>query len=194
MKKILMGYTTKTGTTAEVSAFVGKELKASGAEVEVRDLSLVRDLSDYRAVIIGSPLMHGECMPIVFQFLERNQTALSKKPVAYFFTCMIVTRIDDASKSPVPLMIDPALKQTKSKEPSHGVLHYVNPLMEEIPDVRPVQIAFFKGKLDFKKLDLFSLMTMKLITAFTKEVREGDYRNWDLIRSWTKEMYPQLTR
>ena len=55
-KKILVTYASRTGTTAGVAEAIGKTLAESGAEVDVRAVADVKDLTPYDAVVAGSAI------------------------------------------------------------------------------------------------------------------------------------------
>jgi menaquinone-dependent protoporphyrinogen IX oxidase len=113
--------------------------------------------------------------------------------VAYFFTSMLLARADAQEKDfPIPLYIDPPLKATSSTDRKHTLSYYVRPVLNEAHRIKPVHIGFFKGKLDFNTLGFLNMMTMRLITTLVKEVKEGDFRDWDAMRSWAKQVYPML--
>lgn len=191
---ILVAYSSKTGTTIDVADFIGKQLAPHFDDVDVRPIALLGNIQSYDAVVVGSPILEGKYAPGVMEFLTRNRNHLSQVPVAYFFTCLLITRISDINASAIPIFIDPALQQSRSTEKSHALAHYLLPLVERVPEIKPVSIGFFKGRLDFKKLDFLSQMTFRLITMFTSEIREGDFVNWDVLREWTEQVYPALKR
>jgi menaquinone-dependent protoporphyrinogen oxidase len=51
--KVLVAYTTNSGSTQQVAEAVAGELGKTGAAVEVRRLEEVGDLSPYGAVVVG---------------------------------------------------------------------------------------------------------------------------------------------
>jgi menaquinone-dependent protoporphyrinogen oxidase len=73
---ILVTYATFTGSTAETAAFIGRVLAENGAQVEVRPVQDVTDLTPYRAVVIGSPIQSSKWLPEAMQFVQTHQAAL----------------------------------------------------------------------------------------------------------------------
>ena len=167
MNKILIAYTTAAGSTAEVAQAIGQEISGEDRVVEVLKTKEVKDLSPYRAVIVGSGIRAGQVYRDTLAFLERHQAALSRVPVAYFVVCM--TMKDD------------------TEENRCQVETYVNQMREKAPQVQPLEVGLFAGKMDFKALPL----PLRLIVKAMKS-EEGDFRDWDAIRAWAASVRPLL--
>jgi menaquinone-dependent protoporphyrinogen oxidase len=54
--KILVTYASRLGSTAGVAEAIGKTLAENGAEVEIRRMEDVTDLTPYSAVVAGSAI------------------------------------------------------------------------------------------------------------------------------------------
>ena len=85
---ILVAYASRTGTTAGVAEAIGKTLAESGAEVNVRAMTDVKDLTPYDAVVAGSAIQGKQWLPEAMQFMQTHQAALRQKPFAAFLVCM----------------------------------------------------------------------------------------------------------
>lgn len=83
---ILVAYTTRKGSTAEIALAVAKELEKSGAAVTVSDMTSVASVADYTAVIIGAPIYTGKVSRDVSVFARRHRDGLVRVPVAGFVT------------------------------------------------------------------------------------------------------------
>jgi menaquinone-dependent protoporphyrinogen IX oxidase len=53
------------------------------------------------------------------------------------------------------------------------------------PLVKPISVAFFAGKLDYDRLDLFGRLFVRIIIG----AKAGDRRNWKAIRTWAASLY-----
>lgn len=193
-RKILVAYVTNAGSTTEVAQAIGDELTGDGARVDVRPLQDVVDLAAYEAVVVGGPMILGWHREAV-KFVGQHQEALSQVPVAYFMTALRLTWCADDTVDGVPIYQDPSL----AKPPKNGarlgikdryatVSNYLNPALSKASQVRPVSVGFFNGKLDSPRLNLFSRLFVKLIVG----ARDGDFRNWEAIRTWAADLRPAL--
>jgi menaquinone-dependent protoporphyrinogen oxidase len=188
--KILVAYTTNAGSTAEVAETVAAELGKNGAAVEVRSLEAVEDLAGYQAVILGAPMILGWHRSAL-NFLKKHRQALSRLPVAYFFTALSLTDTGETRLGGVPLAIDPDLAKAP-KNPAHlnlreryaTVGRYLGAVLRAVPQVRPVSAAFFAGKLDYGRLKPLQMLFVMLVI----QAQPGDRRNWPAIQAWAASL------
>lgn len=163
MKKVLVAYASKAGSTAGVAEAIGQTISATGAAVDVLQMKHVKDLSAYQAVILGSAIRMGQWLPEAVKFVEANQAALRQAPLAYFLVCMTLKDDTAENRSTVSAYLDPVRKI-----------------------VEPKAVGTFAGQMDYSKL---SFLERILISQFIK-TPEGDFRNWDAIRAWAAEALP----
>jgi menaquinone-dependent protoporphyrinogen oxidase len=187
---ILVAYATNSGSTVDVAKAVGEELAQAGNRVEVRPIKelTAADLSGYRAVIVGAPMILGWHREAA-GFVRSNREALAKVPTAFFATAMRLTKTGDAVPAAVPVEIDPRLAQPPHsagrlslKERFTTAEHYLGPILGSAGSVRPVSVALFAGKLDFGRLKPLPRLFVMLIVG----ARPGDYRNWEFMRAWAR--------
>jgi menaquinone-dependent protoporphyrinogen oxidase len=161
--KILVAYTTAAGSTGQVAEAIGQVLKDRGATVDVRPTKEVKDLSPYRAVVLGTGIRAGKVYGKTLKFLEQHQEALSKLPVAYFVVCMTMADNTEENRGTVET--------------------YVEQMRAQAPQVQPLNVGLFAGVMNYKKVPL----PLRLIVKAMK-VPEGDYRDWDAIRAWAADL------
>ena len=190
--RILVAYASNAGSTADVARVVAEELTAGGAQVDTRPIRELKaaDLNEYSAVIVGAPMILGWHRD-ASRFLSANRASLAQKPVALFATAMTMTQTGEALSSAVPIFLDPRLPKPSQKPGKLGfkerfttLPHYLAPILKSAGDIRPVSIAFFRGKLDFGRLKFLQMLFVMLLVA----AQPGDYRNWDAIRAWAREL------
>jgi menaquinone-dependent protoporphyrinogen oxidase len=169
---ILIAYASEFGTTGEVAETVGKVFCQEGHTVDMKWVKHVQDIHKYDAVVIGSAIHYDTWMSDAAKFVTANQQVLHTLPVAYFFTCLVLS------------------KPTKKAERKAKV--YAEKLSSLVPHIKPLSIGRFAGVLDYSKMSFFSRQIFKVGMSIMG-VQEGDYRDWDAIRSWTKSLHGKLT-
>jgi len=194
MKSVLIAYATNAGSTAKVAQVIGEELGRDGAQVHVCRLEEVTGLGSYDAVVVGAPMImgwHGAAI----KFVKKYQPALSHKPVAFFLTAMNLTQTGEKSIGTIPIYVDPALakppkdaKRLSLKERYATVAHYLRPVLEAAPLVKPVSVGLFGGKLELYRLPLLQMLFVLLVI----QAQPGDSRNWTAIRDWAATLRPEL--
>jgi menaquinone-dependent protoporphyrinogen oxidase len=165
--KLLIAYGSRCGSTGGVAEAIGQVLCEAGVAVDVRLVKNGNDLSPYQAVIVGSAIRMGKWLPEVVEFVKTHQDTLSRVPVAYFTVCL--TMKDD------------------TVENRRKALAYLDPVRKQFPQVKPVDIGLFAGAVDYRKLSFAYSLILKVMGA-----PEGDFRNWEAIRTWGAGRRPAL--
>jgi menaquinone-dependent protoporphyrinogen oxidase len=167
-KKVLIAYATYYGSTMEVAQAVAERIRALGAEVDVQPVKEVHDLSPYQAVVLGSAIRGGKIHPAAEKFLERNEDALAKIPVAYFVCCMTA--------------------REKSEDARLKAESYLSETLNRTPKIKPISTGIFGGKLEYSRLEWLARLVLKTLDA-----PEGDFRDWEAIRAWADKTYAELS-
>jgi menaquinone-dependent protoporphyrinogen oxidase len=156
--KILVTYATCAGSTAEVARAIGDEF--SGVQIDVLPIADVTDITPFEAVVIGSPLHSGQWLPEAHDFVDTHRYTLARIPAALFVTAMRL-RHDD-----------PDIRRI--------VLQYIQPVCIA---VKPVAVGLLAGCMDYSKLSAIMRLQVQ-----TKGLPEGDFRDWDAIRTWAARL------
>lgn len=162
--KILIAYATRHGSTAEIAEAIGKELKAAGHSVEVKEMKTVTSVEGYTAIVIGAPMYMAKYIEAK-KFVDRFREKIAGLPVAAFAVGL-------AAVSKDPRLID----ETK------------NALQGSLDPIQPVAATLFAGRLEPAKI---SFITRKMVEHFGK-VPAADYRDWDAIATWGREVAGKL--
>ena len=165
--RILIAYGSRCGSTGGVAEAVGQVLSKAGTAADVRPVKDVNDLSPYQAVIVGSAIRMGKWLPEAVEFVKTHQETLTQLPVAYFAVCL--TMKDD------------------TVENRRKALGFLDPVCKQFSQVKPLDIGLFAGAVDYKKLSLAYSLILKV-----KGAPEGDFRNWEAIRTWAAGIRPVL--
>lgn len=168
--KILVTYASRTGSTMEVAEAIGKTLSGDHAQVDVIPMQDVKDLSPYRAVIVGSAIRKSKWLPEAVQFVRTHQETLRHKPLAMFTVCI-------------------TLAMSNSEQYRSAVAGWTAPVRAL---VGPLSEGLFAGLLDFNKLP-FNWDTLKLRATVAAGIfPRGDHRDWNAIRAWAESLKPML--
>jgi menaquinone-dependent protoporphyrinogen oxidase len=168
MEKILAAYATKYGATQEIAEKIGEILRQAGLQTEVVPVDQVRDLTPFKAVILGSAVYIGKWRKEAVQFLKKHQQALSERPVWLFSSG------PTGEGDPVELMKGWRLPAE------------LQPLVDQI---KPRDIAVFHGSLEAEKMSFLDKWMIKNAKAPV-----GDFRDWDAITAWASTIVSALQK
>ena len=161
-KRVLITYASKYGSTGGVADAIGKELCGKGLAADVALIGNAGDLGLYQGVVVGSAIYMGKWMPEATDFVKKNRDILRRMPVAYFLVCITLSQPTEKNRA--------------------EALSYMEPIMRAVPEIRPLGIGTFAGALDYNKL---SWLNKRILKA--KGAPEGDFRDWNSIRTWAQE-------
>ena len=159
-KRVLVTYSSRTGSTVEVAGEIAKVLKARGLAVDVRPIKEDPPAEDYQAVVIGSPVRMGSWQAETVDYVKRHRQDLSRIPVAVFTVHALNTGDDEQSRGYRAAYLDA-----------------VRPML------KPVAEAYFTGQLDPARLCAFERLTLRTAAGPAK-----DFREWDTIRGWAQAL------
>ncbi|MBP1929952.1 menaquinone-dependent protoporphyrinogen oxidase [Methanolinea mesophila] len=162
--RILVAYVSPKGSTAEIAEAIGKELKSAGYSIDIAEMKAVSSVEGYNAVVMGAPLYMGKVVGDMAKFIRKHLDDLEKIPVAAFTVGM----------SPVD-------KNPASMEKATEIFH------RALDPLKPAAETIFAGKVDPEKL---SFMQRWMIGKAQAPV--GDFRDWDAIATWAKELPGKL--
>jgi len=170
--KILVTYSSCTGSTADIAETIGEILSDNGAQVEVRLMHNVKDLSSYNAIVIGSAIQGAKWLPEALQFIEMNKETLIQKPVAIFSVCM-------------------TLAMKNGDKYRQGIADWLNPVRKL---VKPVSEEIFAGVLNINQIESFIQRIKFRISVALGVWKEGDHRNWKKKKKWANSLMPVLNK
>jgi menaquinone-dependent protoporphyrinogen oxidase len=169
-KRALITYASKYGSTGGVADAIGKELCSKEVATDVLLIRNVTNISSYQAVAIGSAIYMGKWMSEALDFLKKNRDILRQVPVAYFLVGMTLARPTDKNRA--------------------EALSYMDPILEAVPEIKPVGIGTFAGAMDYNNLSWLNKKILK-----SKGTPEGDFRDWNAIRAWARDpVWAKFTR
>ena len=166
MKKVLIAYASKCGSTGEVAEAIAKDLGDAGYMVDVKATGDVKKIDGYDAVIVGSAIRMGKPLNDAVKFIKRHRKAFAALPVAYFSVGL-------------------AMKE-KTDEKFEEAMGYMAKMTDQY---EPQEKTAFAGAVDYSKLPPFYRRVFSM--ADDENMGEGDFRDWDAIHAWAANL-PQL--
>ncbi len=178
--KTLIVYGTRYGATAGTSEEIAKVLREEGFNVKVANVKKekIKDISEYELVIVGSGMRMGKWTDEAEDFLKNFRKELEQKKLAIFASTMKTVSEREGKTEDVAQMRKAALEDKVAQYNLH-----------------PIALGFFGGVLDYNKMGFLFKRSMGFLKPQLekdgfKETEPDlyDLRDWDEIRSWTKEL------
>jgi menaquinone-dependent protoporphyrinogen oxidase len=166
--KVLVAYASKHGMTAEIAGKIGDLLRQSGLQADVLPVASVKNLAQYKAIVLGSAVYIAMWRKEMVKFLQENEKLLSEVPVWVF------------SSGPMGEGDPAALLQ------GWRIPEAQRSLIERI---KPRDIAVFHGAIDMKRMNFLEKWTLKNLKATT-----GDFRDWGAISKWAASIADALKK
>ena len=159
--RVLVGYASVHGSTAEVAARIADTLRAAGLDVAVADVTTVTDLQGFDACLLGSAIHSGEMLPAMADFFDRFAALLDAMPVYLWLCC---------------------LRATEAGGNVHVIQHYIPESLLSLV----TGCTVFAGKVDIHELGLNERWVLaNLYDGERKPDRLcADYRDWTAIADW----------
>jgi menaquinone-dependent protoporphyrinogen oxidase len=160
--RVLVTAASRHQSTTEIAEAIARVLTESGISAASRRPDEVDSLEGYDAVVLGSGVYMGRWLSPATAFVERHRSALLERPVWLF------------SSGPLG---SPQAKP--DGDPSS--------VAELLAALQARGHRTFAGRLERKRLGLGE----KLVAAGVK-APEGDFRPWQLIDAWAREIASAL--
>jgi len=166
--RVLVAYATKFGSTREVAQRIGKLIELHSIAADVTNVNLVKDISKYSGVILGTAIRMGKPISEAVTFTRKFKDELNEKPVACFSVGLYMKEDTEENRDKARKCLLPILELLKN----------------------PVNVGLFGGKVDYSKMPL--LLRWTFSKDKSGQLTEGDWRNWDTIEAWVDEIVPLL--
>jgi menaquinone-dependent protoporphyrinogen oxidase len=136
---------------------------ADGRQVQLRDAAEVDSFSGADAVVLGSAIYAGHWLEPARRLIQERASELASRP-AWLFS--------------VGPLGDPPEPEDAGPEGISEVMDATNARAHEV----------FAGKLDRSALSRVERLMVRALRA-----PEGDFRDWDAIRAWTRGVAAELS-
>jgi menaquinone-dependent protoporphyrinogen IX oxidase len=121
------------------------------------------------------------------RFMKKHREHFKRIPLAVFVLAMNLTQTGETSVDGVPVFVDENLPKPPKQEGRLNfreryarLSHYLHPIVQATYPVKPVNIGFFGGRLEFGRLKWWAMLFVLLVI----QASPGERRNWIAIRSW----------
>jgi menaquinone-dependent protoporphyrinogen oxidase len=186
MRTALIVFASRHGATQGIAEHIGRTLKTEGIDAVVIPAADAPDPRNYDAVVVGSGVYMGSWLGDGIEYLERHAETLQGRPTWLF------------SSGPIP----GSSKEQPAEEdryggalgpedgPGSGGRKRIEAVAESI-GVRDHRI--FKGAFDpSDPPKAMSERLARMLPAMKKILPEGDFREWDVIEAWAREIAPKI--
>jgi menaquinone-dependent protoporphyrinogen oxidase len=160
---VLVIAASKNGATAGIADEIARTLRQADVAADVADIGRPVRVGDYDAVVLGSAVYMGRWLDAASRFATAHAAELRRLPVWLF------------SSGPIGSPPRPAESQ-----PAH-----VGELLE-VTGAR--EHRTFAGRIERGRLSLPQRALMRAM-----HVSEGDYRDWDAVRAWARDIAAALS-
>ncbi|TFF93236.1 MAG: hypothetical protein EU543_04110 [Promethearchaeota archaeon] len=178
MKKVLLLYGTRYGSTAEISEAIKDIIIENDIEVEMVNLAETKlknlpSIEQFHGILIGSSIRIGKMTKDVRKFLKKYTDILKSEAnlVGIFISCMTANNPDDRPKA--------------RKE-------YIEDELSEY-GIKADMYEAFGGALDLTDDSNIGSIQKKIMTAAAKDDpnltagEKNDHRNWEFIKNFANE-------
>ncbi len=178
--RTLIVFGTRYGATTGTSEEIAKGLREEDFVVRVvnAEKEKIESISEYDLIIVGSGMKMGKWTSEADDFLKKFQKELEQKKLAIFASTMKTVAEREGKTEDVAQMRKDALEGKVTQYNLH-----------------PIALGFFGGVLDYNKMGFLFKRTMGFLKPQLekdgfKETEPDlyDLRDWDEIRSWTKDL------
>ena len=168
MEKSLLIYSTVDGQTEAICRRMAS--CAKNTSVDVMSISTVRNLDDYKTIIIGASIRYGKYRNEVYNFINDNFLVLESKKNA-FFSVNVVARKPE--------------KNSPNNNP------YVIKFLDKV-NWKPKNIEVFAGKIDYPKYKFIDKYAIKFIMWVTKGPTDTsqsyEFTDWNKVEAFAKNL------
>lgn len=179
-------YASRHGATAGIAQRIAEVLRSEGVDVALADAADRPDAGGFDAYVIGSGVQIGSWLKEGTEYLERNRETLASRPVWLF------------SSGPLPgssKMTEDTDRLTQALGPEDGPGSGGRKKIVALSAaIRPREHRVFYGAYDPNDAPKSMVERLvRLMPASKGVLPTGDFREWDAIQAWAREIAAELT-
>ena len=185
MLRVLVVYASRHGGTAGIAHRIAEVLGSEGADVVVSDAAERPLAGDFDAYVVGSGVYIGSWLKEGTDFLEQHQATLASKPVWLFSSGPVH---DPSTTAETEDRLEQALGPEDG--PGSGGRKKIAALSDAI---HPRDHRIFLGAFDpSAPPKSMQERLVRMMPAAKSVLPAGDFREWDAIETWAREIAAQL--
>lgn len=168
MNNIIIIYSTTDGHTREICSRLQKITQENNNEVTLIPIEETNelDLNKFSKIVIGASIRYGKHSKKVYEFINKNEQILDKKPNA-FFSVNVVARKPDKNQPETNPYLKKFLSQISWK---------------------PKELAVFAGKIDYQKYRVLDRFMIRMIMWITKGPTDPktsiEFTDWNQVNNF----------
>ncbi|EMY32241.1 flavodoxin-like protein [Arthrobacter crystallopoietes BAB-32] len=160
--RVLIGYSSAHGSTAEIARRIGELLEQDGLAVDTLAIPQITDLHGYDAVVLGSAIHQQAWMPEAAEFVHRHAAELLARLVWLFSVGM-----SDA----LPRLVRGAARTGQDRRLAQALRDVVHPRGHRL----------FSGVAQAEQFPAWIRVLFRCAGG-----RFGDFRDWVQIEAWAR--------
>lgn len=186
MTKVLVVYASRHGATRGIAERIGDVLRTEGLEADVAPADHVAGVGTADAVVVGSAIYMGSWLKEAIEFIKRNEVTLAEVPLWLFSS----GPIPGSSRNKGPIG-DPLADAFGPEEgPGSGGRKKI---AEITAATHPKDHRVFLGAFDpSDPPKVTSERLVRMLPAVKNALPAGDFRDWDAIEAWAREIAATL--
>jgi menaquinone-dependent protoporphyrinogen oxidase len=186
MKKVLVVYASRHGSTRGIAQRIADVLRKEGLEVDIAPADHAAGVGAADAVVVGSAIYMGSWLKDAVEFIKRNEVMLAELPLWLFSSGPLPGSSMDKGADVDPL--------TSALGPEDGPGSGGRKKVAEISAAtNPKDHRVFLGAFDpDDPAKVTSERLVRMLPAVKKALPAGDFRDWDAIEAWAHEIAATL--
>jgi menaquinone-dependent protoporphyrinogen oxidase len=186
MTKVLVVYASRHGGTRGIAERIGEVLRNEGLETSLATPEEAVDVGTADAVVIGSGVYIGSWLKEATEFIKRNEALLATRPVWLFSSGPLPNSTrSTGAEDPLTDALGPM------EGPGSGGRKKIAQLSDAI---HPRDHRVFQGAYDPNDPPRsMQERLVRMMPAVKNVLPPGDFREWDVIEAWAREIAAELT-